>query len=133
MWRSQTGVGLLDANLLVDTLLLLLYLLLEILEGVAVGRSTIGFEDLDIPGGGLARALRTVWGQGNGLVGEGCDLLLFYLIVGIFLLVLLPVLTSGGRLRSGRLAEVEAKQGCHKRTMVPREDVGTGRIGDGTN
>ena len=79
------------------------------------------------------RVVADCLGQGNGLVGEGCDLLFLYLIVGIFLLVLLPVLTSGGRLRNRWLVEVEAKRGYHKRTMVPREDVGTGRIGDGTN
>lgn len=42
-----------------------------------------------------------VMGTSDVLICEGSDLLLFYLIVGIFLLVLLPVLTPCGGLNIG--------------------------------
>ena len=43
------GVVYLHANLLVYALLLLLYLLLEFLDGSPVRRSAVRLEDLDIP------------------------------------------------------------------------------------
>ena len=44
----------LDTNLLVDALLLLLDLLFELLDRCSIRRGTVGLEDLDIPGSGLA-------------------------------------------------------------------------------
>jgi hypothetical protein len=43
-WQSN-----LDADLLINALLLLLDLLLELLDGCSVGCSTVGLEDLNIP------------------------------------------------------------------------------------
>lgn len=44
----------LDSDLLVDTLLLLLDLLLKLLDRCSIRRGTVGLEDLDIPSDGLA-------------------------------------------------------------------------------
>jgi hypothetical protein len=45
----------LDADLLIDTLLLLLDLLLELLDRCTIRRSTVGLENLDIPGAGVSQ------------------------------------------------------------------------------
>jgi len=44
----------LDTDLLVDTLLLLLDLLLELLDRCSIRRGTVGLENLDIPSSRLA-------------------------------------------------------------------------------
>jgi hypothetical protein len=44
----------LDTDLLIDTLLLLLDLLFELLDRCSVRRGTVGLKNLDIPSSGLA-------------------------------------------------------------------------------
>jgi hypothetical protein len=76
-----------DTNLIVHALLLLFYLLLQLLDRGAIRSGSVGLEDLDI------------------LICEWCNLLLLDLVVGKLLLVLLPVLSCGGRL--GQLASYQ--------------------------
>lgn len=80
----------LNANLLVDTLLLFLDLLLKLLQRSGVRSSSICFEHLNIP-----RIVVKKVRQGSNrmylLVGKWCNLLLRYLIVCKVLLVLLPI------------------------------------------
>lgn len=85
----------LDANLLVDCLLLVLDLLLELLELGAIGRCSIRLQHLDVPNTCLACFYCSRRCRGRLLIGERCDLLLFNLIVGEVLLVLLPAAARG--------------------------------------
>jgi hypothetical protein len=97
------GGAYLDANLLIYALVLLLNLLFKLLDGGSVRRGAVSLEDLDISEGGDRSAASSARGEGrsegrNALIGKRRDLLLFNLVVGEGLLVLLPVLTGGGRL-----------------------------------
>jgi hypothetical protein len=105
-------VSYLDPDLVVYALLLLLYLLFELLQSSSIGRGAICLENLDIP------SVRQLQSGGNGaragpsiLIGERCDLLLFYLVIGEFLLVLLPVRTRGRRLWWVSDAREESRDG----------------------
>lgn len=97
----KTCVGLLDADLLVYTLLLLLDLFLEVLDRRAVWCRAVGLEDLDISAvqrlahGGRVEEMN----RGDGLISQRGDLLLFYLVICEVLLVFLPVLAGSGRLK----------------------------------
>jgi hypothetical protein len=93
--------------------LLVLDLLLELSQLCAVGCCAICLQHLDVSVAGLANA------TSHGahvilLVGEGRDLLLFYLIVGEVLLVLLPARARGG----GHLGGLDGDDSERSRVMA---------------
>lgn len=93
--NKGAGRSYLDTNLLVYGLLLVLDLLLELLELGTVGRGAVRLQYLDVPVAVLAQVLCRHSAVVVLLIGEGCDLLLFHLVVGEVLLVLLPAAARG--------------------------------------
>jgi hypothetical protein len=85
-----------DTNLLIHTLLLFLYLLLQLLDGGAIWCGAVGLEDLNI------------------LICEWGNLLLLDLFVGKILLILFPVLTCCRRLQ---LVSISSEQMMHELSL----------------
>jgi len=69
VWRRETGVGFLDADLVVDGGLLVFYLLLEVAEGVGVGGVVVCSEDLDVSVDDMARLAGLGWAVCEGVLG----------------------------------------------------------------
>lgn len=97
MGRSESRIRLLDSNLLVDTLLLLFYLLFEFLDSGVIWGSAVCLENLNVPDAfcqcerrGIGSAFCLLFCI---LISKRCNLLLFDFVITVLLPVLFPVLT----------------------------------------